>query len=127
VDSSRFRGLDVPEIGDAIARTRPDVVLIAGWYSITLVRALYASRRLGVPVLYRGDSHLLSGPRGWRRVLWIAKTWFLLRKFSGFLSPGTRVDEYLRWFAVPEYRVFKVPHGVDNEMFAAAAAPFHEP
>ena len=63
-----------------------------GWYSVTLVRALYAARRLGVPVLYRGDSHLLSGPRDWRRTLWTVKTWFLLRKFAGFLSPGRRVS-----------------------------------
>jgi hypothetical protein len=35
---------------------------------VTLVR-LFACRRLGVPTLYRGDSHLLSGPRGWKRPL----------------------------------------------------------
>jgi glycosyltransferase involved in cell wall biosynthesis len=127
IDSSHFMGLDVPEIGAAIARTRPDVVLITGWYSVTLVRALYAARRLGVPILYRGDSHLLSGPRDWRRILWTVKTWFLLRKFAGFLSPGKRVSEYLDWFTVPDYRIFKVPHGIDNEMFARHAAPFQEP
>src|SRR5205807_5599383 len=88
IDSGHFRGLDVPEIGDAIARTRPDVVLITGWYSITLVRALYACRDRGIPVLYRGDSHLLSGPAGWRRLAWDMKTRFLLRKFDGYLSPG---------------------------------------
>ena len=30
-----FTGLDVPEIGDAIADTSPDVVMITGWYSVT--------------------------------------------------------------------------------------------
>lgn len=127
IDSAHFMGLDVPEIADAIARTRPDVVLITGWYSVTLVRALVASRRLRVPALYRGDSHLLSGPRGWRRTLWTIKTWLLLRQFSGFLSPGKRVTEYLDWFGVPDYRIFKVPHGIDNEMFAASAAPHQVP
>ncbi|MFI5177923.1 MAG: glycosyltransferase [Vicinamibacterales bacterium] len=127
IDSSHFFGLDVPEIADAIAHTRPDVVLITGWYSITLVRALHACRRLGVPVLYRGDSHLLSAPRGWRHAIWQVKTWFLLRQFSGFLSPGRRVDGYLRWFGVPEYRIFQVPHGVDNDLFARTAAPYLDP
>jgi glycosyltransferase involved in cell wall biosynthesis len=124
VDSGSFTGLDVPEIGTAIERTRPDVVMISGWYSITLVRALAACRRRGVPVLYRGDSHLLSGPRGWRRLPWIAKTWMLLRQFDGYLSPGTRVNDYLRWFGAPADRVFQVPHGVDNEMFARSAAAY---
>jgi glycosyltransferase involved in cell wall biosynthesis len=127
VDSAHFRGLDVPEIAGAIARTRPDVVVITGWYSITLVRALRACRRLRVPVLYRGDTHWLSAPRGWRRAIWLAKTWFLLRQFAGFLSPGQRVDEYLRRFGIPDYHVFRVPHGVDNELFARTAAPCLDP
>src|SRR5262245_63924131 len=124
VDSSSFTGLDVPEIGRAIASTSPDVVVITGWYSITLVRALATCRRLGIPTLYRGDSHLLSGPRNLRRALWTAKTWLLLRQFDGFLSPGRRVHEFLQCFGIPEYRVFRVPHAVDSEMFAASAAPF---
>jgi glycosyltransferase involved in cell wall biosynthesis len=127
VDSASFNGLDVREIGRAIADTRPDVVLITGWYSVTLVRALFACRRLGVPTLYRGDSHLLSGPRSWKRPLWMAKTRILLRLFDGFLSPGQRVNEYLRWHRVPDYRIFRVPHAVDNEMFAATAARYQDP
>ena len=127
IDSGSFTGLDVPQIGRAIADTHPDVALITGWYSLTLVRALLACRRLGVPTLYRGDSHLLSGPRGWRRPLWTLKTRLLLRQFDGFLSPGVRVKQYLLWYGVPDYRVFQVPHAVDNERFAAAAAPYQVP
>jgi glycosyltransferase involved in cell wall biosynthesis len=127
VDSSSFTGLDVPEISRAIADTNPDVVMITGWYSVTLVRALIACRRLGFPTLYRGDSHLLSGPRNWKRPLWNLKTGFLLRQFDGFLSPGQRVNEYLRWYRVAPHRIFRVPHAVDNEMFAATAAPFQRP
>jgi glycosyltransferase involved in cell wall biosynthesis len=127
IDSGHFLGLDVPEIVAAVEQTQPHVVLITGWYSITLVRALVASRRLRVPVLYRGDSHLLSGPRGWQRSLWTAKTWFLLRQFHGFLSPGKRVREYLRWFGVEEFRIFDVPHAIDNDFFAATAAGYRVP
>jgi glycosyltransferase involved in cell wall biosynthesis len=127
VDSTSFTGLDVPEIGRAIEETNPDVVMITGWYSVTLVRALFACRRLGVPTLYRGDSHLLSGPINWKRPVWNLKTRFLLRQFDGFLSPGQRVNGYLRWYRVAEHRIFRVPHAVDNEMFAATAARFQRP
>src|SRR6185436_4468914 len=127
IDTGAFSGVDVREIGAAIADTRPDGVLITGWYSKTLVRALAACRRLGVPVLFRGDSHLQSGPTGWRRPLWIAKTWTLLRMFDGYLSPGTRVDEYLAWFGVPGHRVFRVPHGIDNDRFEQSAASYQAP
>jgi glycosyltransferase involved in cell wall biosynthesis len=127
IDSSRFTGLDVKEIGAAIARTSPDVVLISGWYSITLVRALFACRRLGIPALYRGDTNLQSQPRGWRRPLAALKARVLLRLFTGFLSPGVRSTAFLRHYGVPDYRIFHAPHAVDNEMFAAAADLVREP
>lgn len=127
VDSGSFWGLDVPEIAASIAGTDPDVVVIGGWYSATLVRALLACRRLGVPTLWRGDSHLLGAPGGWRRPLWALRTRWLLGRFDGYLSPGTRVREYLRAFGALEYRIFDVPHGVDNQRFAESAAPFQRP
>jgi glycosyltransferase involved in cell wall biosynthesis len=127
VDSTHFTGLDVPAIGDAIAGTNPDVVMIPGWHSLTLVRALVTCRRLGIPTLYRGDSHLLSGPAGWTRPLWSIKTRLLLRQFNGYLSPGLRVDEYLEWYGVPDYRIFRAPHAVDNELFATTASPYLMP
>jgi glycosyltransferase involved in cell wall biosynthesis len=127
IDASSFFGLDVPLIGRAIAETDPEVVLIPGWHSVTLVRALAACRTGGVPLLYRGDSQLLSGPRGWRRLLWASKSWALLNQFEGYLSPGRRVDEYLRWFGVDDDRVFRVPHAVDNERIASAASAYAAP
>jgi len=122
IDTARFMGLDAPGIGDAILNTEPDVVLIAGWYSISLVRALVTCRRHGIATLYRGDSNLLSGPHGWRRALWSVKTRLLLRQFDGYLSPGSRADAYLKHFGAPDYRIFRVPHGVDNALFAGVAA-----
>jgi glycosyltransferase involved in cell wall biosynthesis len=122
VDTSRFMGLDAPGIGDAVLATKPDVVMIAGWYSISLVRALVACRRHGIPTLYRGDSNLLSGPGGWRRTAWGLKTRALLKQFDGFLSPGRHADEYLTRYGAPGYRIFHVPHGVDNDLFATVAA-----
>ena len=127
VDSESFLGLDVPQIGRVVAGTKPDVVLITGWYSVTLVRALFACRRLGIPTLYRGDSHLHSKRRGWTQAFWGLKTRLLLRQFDGFLSPGVRATEYLKRHGAPEHRLFHVPHGVDNDMFAATAAPYQEP
>ena len=122
IDTSRFMGLDAPGIASAILDSEPDVVMITGWYSASLMRALVTCRRHGIPTLYRGDSNLASGPRGWTRALWTARTRLLLRQFDGFLSPGRRADEYLARHGAPAYRVFRVPHGVDNDLFAGAAA-----
>ncbi len=127
VDSDRFWGLDVPEIGAAIRESRPDVALIAGWHSITLLRALWACRRQGIPVLYRGDTNLGAGAVGWRRSVWKLRTWALLRAFNGYLSVGERASEYLRRFGVSDSRIWRTPHCVDNEFFARSAAPHQSP
>jgi glycosyltransferase involved in cell wall biosynthesis len=124
VHSDTFRGLDVPEIGEALAESDPDVTLIGGWYSITLLRALWACRRRGIPVLYRGDTHLGSAPAGWRRPAWTLKTWTLLRCFDGYLSVGHRARAYLRRFGAAASQIFAAPHCVDNEYFAWSAASY---
>ena len=127
VHSDAFQGLDVPEIARALEETDPQVVLIGGWQSVTLLRALWACRRHGIPVLYRGDSHRGSGPHDWRRPLWALRTWALLRGFSGHLSVGKRARDYLRSFGVPSARILASPHAVDNAHFAASAVPHQDP
>lgn len=124
VHSDRFWGVDAPQVGSAIRGTHPDVVLVCGWYSIALVRALLFCSRRGIPVLYRGDTHLGNRPAGWRRPAWGLKTWLLLRLCRGYLSVGKRTREYLRHFGLPDSEIFDVPHCVDNDFFARSAAPY---
>jgi glycosyltransferase involved in cell wall biosynthesis len=122
VHSDAFFGLDVKNIASRIVATSPDVVLVTGWHSVMQVRALRACRRLGIPVLYRGDSTLFSGPRALVRPLWRVKTRAMLRQFHGYLSVGQHATAYLRSFGVPADRIFHSPHCVDNERIAAASA-----
>ncbi len=124
VDSASFFGLDVREIGEALRATRPDVVLVPGWHSITLVRAILAARRMNVPLLFRGDTNLDSAPEGWRGRLWRFKTKRLLALFDAYLTPGRRVRAYLEALDVDPWQIVDAPHVVDNERFAAAARPF---
>lgn len=118
-DSSSFRGVDVSGIEAAIRETRPDVVLVPGWHSQYYLRALAACRRLGIPVLYRGDSNLFTAPDGLRRLGWHARTRMLLRLFSGYLSVGTRAREYLERHGAPEPLTAHSPAAVDVDYFAA--------
>ncbi len=122
-NTGRFRGLDVPEIGEAIAETRPDIVLMPGWHSVTYVRAILWARRQGLPVLYRGDTHNQTRAPGWGRMIWHAKTRALLKLFTGYLSVGRLSREYLVAHGAAPTRIFASPHAVDNEWFAANAAP----
>jgi glycosyltransferase involved in cell wall biosynthesis len=127
VHSERFWGLDVPDIGAALEDSRPDVVLIPGWHSVTLVRALWACRRARIPTLYRGDTHLGHRPTGWRGAVWSVRTRRLVHLFDGHLSVGTRAREYLTHFGVDPRGVFDAPHAVDNELFARTSSPHRAP
>jgi glycosyltransferase involved in cell wall biosynthesis len=120
-DSDSLTGADVGAVGDAIVATRPDAVIVPGWHSLFYLRAIAACRRANIPVLYRGDSNLLSGPHGFKRLPWSVRTRGALKMFDGYLSVGTRIREYLRHFGAPEPLIFDSPHCVDNACFAAGA------
>jgi glycosyltransferase involved in cell wall biosynthesis len=125
--TGNYRALDVKEIGAALDATNPDVVLVPGWYSVTLTRAIVWARTRGIPVLYRGDTNDHTAPSGWRRPLWHAKTCALLASYSAFLSVGRRSRQFLLSHGAQSTRIFASPHAVDNSCFAAAAAAHLEP
>src|SRR6516164_8335520 len=54
----RFSGCDTPEIGRWLAEDRFDAVLVQGWYRKSFLQTIFAAKRLGLPVLARGDSHI---------------------------------------------------------------------
>ena len=127
VDSHSFFGVDASGLARTLRATGPDVVLVPGWHSIVLVKAILASRRMRVPVLFRGDTNLAAAPEGWKRSIWHGKTRRLLALFDGYLSPGIRTREYLQAMDVDPWQIVNVPHAVDNDRFAAAVRPFESP
>jgi glycosyltransferase involved in cell wall biosynthesis len=122
--SGSFRGLDVPEVVDAVRESKPDALVVFGWYSITLVRTIRDARRMRIPVIYYGDTNMSSAPASFIpgvRALWIRKTRWLLSQFDAYLSVGTRSRAYLTHFGVGDGRIFLAPAAVENERFGAAA------
>ena len=120
--SDRFFGLDVRGMGRAIRESEPDAVVVPGWYSSTLVRALIACRIHGIPAVYRGDTPLNRKNGRISSIAWSARTRAMLRLFSSYLTVGTRNREYLESFGVPSSRIHFCPSCVDNEVFSRTAA-----
>lgn len=117
-----FRGCDTPEVHGRLRELRADAVVVTGWYLETFWQTVLAAKRLGIPVLVRGDSQLPSQPSRWRRAVKRVGYPLLLRSFDGFLSVGQRNRAYLEHYRVPAERIFHAPHAVDVERFAAQAA-----
>jgi glycosyltransferase involved in cell wall biosynthesis len=113
-----FRGLDNPGLTTRLAAWRPEAVLLFGYNWLSHQRVIWWARRRGVPLLFRGDSHLLG--RGGlplpRRLL---LRW-LYRQFAAFTCVGAANRDYFRALGVPEDRLFFSPHAVNADHFNPA-------
>ncbi len=121
--SSHFWGSDTPEIGDRLRSGHFGALLVMGWYLKSFMQAIWAAKRLGIPLMVRGDSHL-STPRS--KVKKLAKELAFprfLRVFDAALYVGHYSREYYLHYRYPEERLFFSPHCVDNDWFRSRATP----
>jgi glycosyltransferase involved in cell wall biosynthesis len=122
-DLGRFAGVDTPEIGRRLSEGRYDALLLMGWYLKSFIQGLIAAKRLGIPVMVRGDSHL-DTPRS---VIKVAAKRALypvfLRQFDAALVVGKRNRSYWEHYGYPQNRIFDAPHCVDNAFFVNRATP----
>lgn len=117
----RFAGVDTPSIGRHLRAGRFDAVLLLGWYLKSFLQALLAAKRIGLPVMVRGDSQL-GTPRS--RAKTLAKSALypvFLRRFDAALIVGERNRAYWRHYRYPAGRMFDSPHCIDNRWFAERA------
>jgi glycosyltransferase involved in cell wall biosynthesis len=110
-----FRGLNNPDLPARLDQWNPAAVLVFGYKSVTHLRLLAWAWRRSVPLLFRGDSHLLG-----RGAMPLA-TRLLLRsvflRFAAFLPVGAANRAYFAALGVPERKLFFAPHAVNAEHF----------
>lgn len=112
-----FFGLINPSLVRRVTDWQPDVVHLTGWAWHSHLRALHKFHQLSIPVLFRGDSHLLDGARGPR---WWLKRAMLHRVYSwpaGFLVVGQANKKYYEAFGVDPGRLWHCPHSIDVARF----------
>ncbi|MEO8276029.1 MAG: glycosyltransferase family 4 protein [Thermoanaerobaculia bacterium] len=114
-----FFGLQNPSLLPQLMAWRPDAVHVTGWAWASHFRLLHHLHRLGIPALFRGDSHLLDesrrGPRWWvkRALLRRVLSWP-----STFLYVGQANRRYYEAFGVRAARLRYCPHAIDVARFA---------
>lgn len=116
--TSHFFGLRNPQLCARVLEWKPDTVHITGYAYASHLYAMRELKRRDIPVLFRGDSHLLDQPTGWR---WRVKK-ALLRRIYGWstacLYVGQNNYDYYVRIGVPESKLFHCPHCVEVARFA---------
>lgn len=115
--SHRFGGIRNPGLAARVLAWRPDAVVLTGYAYASHLAALWKLSRAGVPVLFRGDSHLLGrGQDRW----WFAKR-LLLRavyaRCAKVLWVGTHNRRYFEACGVPAGKLAPCPHTIDTARF----------
>jgi glycosyltransferase involved in cell wall biosynthesis len=113
--AERFFGYDNPGLEERLAAWSPDALLLFGYKWASHLRVIRWARRKGIPLLFRGDSHLLG--RGRPRLHVRLALRLLFSRFSSFLYVGAANREYFEAFGVPREKLFFAPHSVNAELF----------
>lgn len=116
-DTLRFNGLDNPELLPRLARDKPDALLLFGYKYRTHSRLIPWARLHRLPLIFRGDSHLLGRSR-LPTLKRLALT-LLYRQFAAVTYVGRANQAYFRAAAVPERKLFFAPHAVDQNLYRA--------
>lgn len=113
-----FAGIANPELVARVVAWKPDAVVLTGYNFSSHHAALRRLSRMGIPVLLRGDSHVLD--RGADRLWWLKRRILarLFRKCAGVLSVGLSNRDYFLACGVPRDRIFRCPHSIDRARFA---------
>jgi glycosyltransferase involved in cell wall biosynthesis len=113
--AEHFSGFDNPELPVRLSLWAPEALLLFGYKWKTHIRTIAWARLHGVPILFRGDSHLIGRPSpGWMMSMALHG---LFSQFSSFLYVGEANRDYFRAFGVPERKLFFSPHSVNSDLF----------
>lgn len=115
--TNHFNGLKNPTLISRIRAWQPAAILLFGYKYRTHLRLILWARFRGLPLIFRGDSHLLGRPQlaWWKK----APLRVLYRQFSAFICTGLANHAYFHYFDVPKKRLFIAPHSVDASLFTS--------
>lgn len=110
-----FGGLRNPELASRLAAWRPTAILLFGYNWSSHLRAILWAWLHRVPLLFRGDSHVLGRQRlPWRTRLALGT---LYGRFDAFLAVGAANRDYFETLSVPPRKIFFAPHSVNDALF----------
>jgi len=115
--SHHFNGIDNPDIIDVIKEYQPDSILVYGWP----LKSHYKVMRYfkgKIPVIFRGDSHLLDQQVFYKSVIKkIVLKWIYRHVDKAFYVGNSNYEYYIAAGLKPR-QLFFAPHAIDNQRFS---------
>ena len=101
-------------------KNKYDAIIIHGWNYFTSFLTVFISKLRKTKVFLRGDNPYKQEIRKNKFKILLKK--FLLQRIlfnliDGFLYVGKENKEFYKFYGVPEYKLFFVPHAIENERF----------
>jgi glycosyltransferase involved in cell wall biosynthesis len=113
--AEHFFGFRNPGLTGRLAAWKPGALLLFGYKWASHMRVIAWAATHGVPLIFRGDSHLIGrGPPPLHVRLALR---ILYSRFSAFLCVGAANREYFEAFGVPGRKLFIAPHSVNADLF----------
>lgn len=113
-----FMGLRNPTLMQRVMMWQPDAIHLTGYWYASHLRAMQVFYRRGVPILFRGDSHLLDGGERWKWHIKRALLTAIYRWPTAFLYVGQANRDYYCRFGVPDWKLHYCPHSIEVSRFA---------
>lgn len=108
-------------IWSAVRGARLDALVIFGHVQLANHLATLAAKSRGLPVFYRGETHLGLDRTRLKKTLRRVVMGAYYRLPDGFLAIGSLNHAFYRAMGVAEERIFDVPYAVDTQRMADAA------
>jgi glycosyltransferase involved in cell wall biosynthesis len=113
-----FQGLQNPTLIQELFAWKPTAILLFGYRYWSHLQVILSRHLRSIPLLFRGDSHLLAEPKApLSLAIKRLSLRLLFRRFSAFLSVGRANRAYFRRHGVPDEKLFWSPHAVERQRF----------
>lgn len=123
---SGFLSLVVPEVWTEIRNGKYDGLWLHGYNYFANLIALVAAKSKGIPVFFRGETHLKLKRSALNNMIHQVLTTILFKYIDAFFSIGSKNKEYYQAMGVSESKIFNVPYTVDNKRFMYASSLSNE-
>jgi glycosyltransferase involved in cell wall biosynthesis len=113
--AEHFFGFRNPGLARRLSDWKPGALLLFGYKWASHMRVIAWASVHGVPLIFRGDSHLMGRGRPPLHARLALRA--LYSRFAAFLYVGAANREYFEAFGVPSRKLFPSPHSVNAELF----------